>query len=487
MKILVAGATGYIGSHLIPALLAKGHSVRGLVHRNSAGLPQGVDAVQGDLLRLETVGDVMRGADVAYYLVHSMRAGEQGFAQRDRVAAFNFATSARANGVRKVIYLGGLGSASLSKHLASRQETGAVLAAYGPPTLEFRAGIVVGTGSASFEIIRDLAEKLPMMICPAWVTQRVQPIAIQDVVSYLVGVLDQPSLGGGIVEIGGGSIETYRSMILGYAAVRGLRRRLFQVPVLTPRLSSYWLDLVTDVPHGITRPLIEGLRSEVVCSNGLASRLFPHVSPMDYHSALREALHRPDPGYFTDELALKRTAAVSRQGLVSDCRRREVHAPVEVVRAVVHRLGGEHGWPYADWLWRLRGLVDRVIGGDGMRPDRERRLPLHAGDTLDFWRVQQSTSDRLLLKAEMKVPGKAWLQFQFRRLDDLRTDLRMIASFEPRGGFGFTYWWVLYPLHAVIFNGMLKAIAKLSERNFTAQQFMPTIRSKPASHLTFHG
>ncbi len=466
MNVLVAGATGYIGRQLVDRLLAEGHNTRCLV-RNPAhanALPHAVEIVQGDALNSETLPKALRGIDCAYYLVHSMGGGEHSFAKRDRIAAHNFASAAKSAGIRRVIYLGGMGSGVMSEHLKSRQETGAVLRTFGPPLVEFRAGIIVGAGSASFEIIRSLAEKLPVMICPRWVTTRVQPISVSDVLDYLLSALDAKHIDGEIIEIGGSTIATYRSMIQQYARVRGLRRWLIRVPVLTPRLSSYWLDFVTSVPPTITRPLIEGLRTEVVCRNRHAQSFFPHITPLSYLQALELALDRTDPGLQTEAFVTHSTSPLyTANHLVSDCRQTEVAAPRDTVRDVVHSLGGGMGWLYADWLWRVRGWLDQRLGGVGMRRRRVRVIPLQQGDAVDFWRVQEASENRLLLCAEMKVPGKAWLQFCFMPLGNNQTRLRSIASFEPRGLFGQFYWWSLYPLHRLIFNGMLGRIKAIAE------------------------
>ena len=270
------------------------------------------------------------------------------------------------------------------------------------------------------------------------------------------------------MEIGGSTIETYKSMIEEYARVRGLRRWLIRVPVLTPRLSSYWLDFVTSVPPSMTRPLIEGLRTEVVCHSSEARALFPEIRPSSYLEALQSALDRQDPGTQAEAFASGRTLR-SVDGLVSDCRQTEVAAPLETVRDVVHSLGGGMGWLYADWLWRVRGWLDQRLGGVGMRRRCVRVIPLQQGDAVDFWRVQEASENRLLLRAEMKVPGRAWLQFHLAALPNGSTQVRSVASFEPRGLMGQLYWWSLYPLHELIFAGMLRGIRRVSEQRGAIQ------------------
>ena len=445
MKILVTGASGYVGRQLAEKLSHAGHEVTCMVRkRSTASLPSGTGAriVEGDALRPETLSEALANIDVAYYLIHSMSSREVGFDQRDREAAYNFAVAAKKAGVRRVIYLGGLAAAGpdISLHLKSRHNTGAVLRKYGPSLIEFRAGIIVGNGSISFEIIRCLTERLPVMICPRWVVTRTQPIAIDDVLAYLVAALD---VGGCIenpIEIGGATVETYRSMMLGYARQRGLKRWLFQVPVLTPRLSSYWLDLVTPFPPAVSRPLIEGLRSESICNSALASELFPEIRPISYEAAVAKALDRAASCLPLPSLAPAVHRIIRAEGIICDLREVAVDASPDRVFAVLENLGGKHGWLSFDVLWRVRGWMDGLIGGVGNLRGRSRPIGMRAGDVIDFWRVKRVEAPRtVLLRAEMKLPGAAWLHFELRPDGSGRTLLRCCAWFQPRGLFGEIY------------------------------------------------
>lgn len=477
--ILVTGTTGYVGGRLAPRLLEEGYRVRVLV-RDPARL-QGrpwadqVEVFTGDVLRPETLLPAMVGVSAAYYLVHSMQNvadGQDEFHTRDLRAASGFGQVAAAAQVPRIIYLGGLGDpdTDLSRHLRSRQETGEALRKSGVPVTEFRAAIVVGSGSASFEMIRNLTERLPVMICPKWVYTRVQPIGIRNVLDYLVAALAVPESAGRIIEIGGADVLTYGQMMLDYAQVRGLRRWLIPVPVLTPRLSSYWVHWVTPIPNEIARPLIEGLRNEVVVRDDSARRLFPHVVLLDYRTAVERALQRLDAGQiesaWSDALATTQgdIAPVKftvQDGMMLERRQRVVEASPAAVFRVFTGIGGDRGWPTFNWAWQVRGVMDRMVGGVGFRRGRRDPDELRVGDALDFWRVEAVEPDRLLrLRAEMRVPGAAWLQFEARPRPDGTTLLIQTAFFAPKGLFGLVYWYSLYPIHGPIFNSMVERLAQ---------------------------
>ncbi len=473
MRILITGATGYVGGQLLPRLVEAGHEVACMVR--DASRPgrslEGARIVEADALRPDSLLPALQGIEVAYYLIHSMGGGQAGFEERDRRAAQNFASAASQAGVQRIIYLGGLSSHSspVSLHLQSRQETGAVLRKFGPAVTEFRAGIIVGNGSISFEIMRCLTERLPVMICPRWVMTRTQPIAIGDVLDYLVAALDAPGSTGQIVEIGGASIETYRSMMLTYAQIRGLKRWLLRVPVLTPRLSSYWLNLVTPFPAAITRPLIEGLKTEVVCTSDQAARFFPQIVPMGYRAAVELALSRTGPDKSVRAMIGRNDSHISlrRQGYICDVRQTRINAPAARVFAVLRGLGGKPGWLYGNLLWQMRGWLDCCVGGVGMSRGRTGGAQMQVGDGVDFWRVEEVVpGEEILLRAEMKLPGRAWLQFILLAESRERTLLRCCAWFEPRGLVGELYWGLLYPIHVLIFRGMARAIARKAESSF---------------------
>lgn len=478
MRILVTGATGYVGGRLVPQLLDRGHTVRCMV-RDPARLrgrswAERVDIVSGDVLEAVTLGPALDGIEVAYYLVHSLGAGRD-FHDRDLRAARAFGEAAAAAGVARIVYLGGLGDAAgaLSEHLRSRHDTGAALSAAGVPVTEFRAAVIVGSGSVSFEMIRYLTERVPVMVCPSWVYTRIQPIAIRDVLAYLAAAVETPASTGRIVEIGGSDVLTYGEMMTGYAEVRGLSRWLLPVPFLTPRLSSYWVHLVTPVPSAIARPLIEGLRNEVVVRDPAARTMFPAIAPIGYLDAVRRALDRFDAenvetawsDALTSSLPTSTPVVLTTlDGMMMERRQMTIDAPPERAFAVFSSLGGATGWLCLNWAWQLRGAFDRLIGGVGMRRGRRHPHHLRIGDAVDFWRVEAVEPGRLVrLRAEMKVPGRAWLEFQARAQEDGRTLVTQTAFFAPRGLLGLLYWYGIYPVHGLIFGGMIRAIARQAE------------------------
>ncbi|MBN2130424.1 MAG: SDR family oxidoreductase [Sedimentisphaerales bacterium] len=473
--VLVTGATGYIGGRLVPRLLERGYPVRVLARDRArvsgCSWSSRVEVVRGDPLRPETLEPALGGVATAFYFIHSMTSGPD-FRRRDITAARNFARAARQAGVGRIVYLGGLGDpeADLSEHLRSRHETGAALREAGVPVTEFRAAVVVGAGSISFEMVRNLTERLPVMICPRWVYTRAQPIAVDDVLAYLTAALATPASAGETVEIGGADILTYGQMMTGYARVRALRRFLIPVPVLTPRLSSYWVHWVTPVGAAYARPLIEGLRNEVVVRNDKAATLFPDIRPANYETAVRQALAELKAERFAPRVAqlfpVEKSAGKTRhskllEGMIVERRRRPVQAPAAKVYDVFASLGGRKGWLCYNWAWRLRAWVDHLIGGVGLRRTRPERGPLRKGDVVDFYRVEAVEPERLLrLYVEMKLPGRGWVQFQAEPRGDNRCDLTQTVFFAPKGLFGLLYWYAFCPAHRVIFCCLLRRIAK---------------------------
>lgn len=465
--ILVTGATGYIGGRLVPRLLAEGRKVRCLA-RNPDRLADrrwpGVEVVKGDVSDPASLAAALQGVAQAYYLVHAMGDDSSDFRAKDLRQAQTFALAAVRAGVRRIIYLGGLGDPSQvrSHHLASRQEVGLALGSSGVPVLEFRAAVIVGSGSASFEMIRHLTERLPVMITPRWVKTRCQPIGVRDVLAYLTEAMAHPEAAG-IFEIGGKDVLDYRAMMLGYAEARGLRRIILPMNVPFPKLSIFWVDLVTPIPKALAGPLVDGVSTEVVVRNARARDVF-QVRPMGYQDAVTLALQR------LDEDAVETTWASSlagepegrelgsHEGLLLERHHRHVKAPPDVVFRTCCALGGESGWPAGNWLWQLRGLMDRAVGGAGMRRGRRHPRELRMGDPVDFWRVEALEPDHLLrLRAEMKLPGHAWLQFMVRP-EGTGTRLEQTALFEPHGLLGLLYWYSVLPLHRFVFPGMIRAL-----------------------------
>jgi len=442
--ILITGATGYVGGELLKALVAAGHPVRCLARHPQALTAKNlssVEVVTGDVLDAASVRGAMAGVDTAYYLVHSM--GSTGsFEEQDRSAAQNFAAAAREVGVRRIIYLGGLGhnSEELSAHLRSRHEVGEILRSAGVPVVEFRASVVIGSGSLSFEMIRALVERLPIMIAPRWVSVPAQPIAIADLLSYLLAALDLPLDGNRTFEIGGSDRVSYGGLMKEYAQQRGLKRLVISVPLLTPRLSSLWLGLVTPLYVRVGRKLIDSICHATIVEDQTALTEFK-IWPCGYREAIKTALN-----------------ADGRHRMV-DSRTIHVVASPHDAFAPIRRIGGARGWYYANWLWWLRGLLDRLFGGIGLRRGRRDPDSLRVGDTVDFWRVEAMEPDRRLrLAAEMKLPGRAWLEFEVTR-DATGSVIRQTATFDAKGLLGRAYWYSVFPLHQFVFGGMLRAIS----------------------------
>ena len=465
---LLTGATGYIGGRLLRRLERDGSAVRCLC-RNPETLgwrvAPGTEVVRGDLLQPASLDAAFFGVDTAFYLVHSMNSGEE-FEAEERRAAHNFAVAACKAGVRRIIYLGGLAhGAELSAHMRSRVETGNILRASGVPVIEFQASIVIGSGSASFEMIRALVERLPVMITPRWVNTASQPIAIEDVIDYLAASVRLPATGNLTFEIGGADITSYMGIMREYARQRSLRRWIVRVPFLSLSLSSRWLTLITPVYAAIGRSLIASVRNPSVVLNHAALDAFD-IRPMGITSAIERALANEDRSLAETRWSDARTPAA----LVSALPKSDAHffvntqttrVPVAPLQAFapIRRIGGRTGWYFGNVLWRIRGLIDLMMGGVGMRrgrPDPETPFP---GSTLDFWRVESyQPGRRLRLFAEMKVPGRAWLEFRAEP-EGASTVITQLAEFEPRGLFGILYWYLLAPIHEVMFRGMLRRIA----------------------------
>ena len=474
--ILVTGATGYLGGRLVPRLLQAGHRVRCLSRNveRLAGRPwPGAELVQGDVSHAQELATALQGVAQAYYLVHAMGEDRPDFRGRDLRQAETFALACAQAGVRRIIYLGGLGDpgGKRSDHLASRHEVGLALGSAGVPVLEFRAAVIVGSGSASFEMIRHLTERLPVMITPRWVNTRCQPIGVRDVLAYLIEALDHPDVGG-VFEIGGKDVLDYRAMMLGYAEARGLRRWIIPMKVPLPILSVLWVDLVTPIPLALAAPLIEGMSTEVVVQNPRALSVF-RVRPMSYREALGLALQRmaEDAVETTWASGLagepEGRALGSHEGMLLERHHRHVQAPPHVVFQVCCALGGENGWPAGNWLWQIRGLLDRAMRGTGMRRGRRHPRELRVGDPVDFWRVEALEPDRLVrLRSEMRLDGHAWLQFTVRP-EGPGSRLEQTAFFEPHGLLGLLYWYLSLPFHWFVFPVMIRTLKRRAEAVMT--------------------
>ncbi len=470
-RVQLTGATGYVGGRLLPLLEERGYRVRALARRPEVlrdKIASSTEAIAGDVLDRASLDVAFNGVETAYYLVHSM--GSSGsFEEADRVAASNFGEAARAAGVKRIIYLGGLGSEEeeLSPHLRSRQEVGRILKDSGVPVLEFRASVVIGSGSLSFEMIRSLVERLPIMITPLWVKVMAQPIAIDDLLEYLLAALSLPVSSYGVYEIGGADQVCYADIMREYARQRGRSIRMLPVPVLTPYVSSLWLGLVTPLYARVGRKLIESIVHPTIVRDDSALRVFD-IQPMGIEQAIRRAVAHEEQ----DVVQTRWSDALSSSGepaawggdrfgtRLVDSRTVTVKATAAEAFAPIEAIGGDKGWYWSSWLWEVRGFLDLLVGGVGMRRGRPHPTELHVGDALDFWRVEAIEPDRLLrLSAEMRLPGRAWLEFEVIP-EGSTTTIRQTATFDPAGWYGRAYWYGLLPLHDLVFAGMLKEIAR---------------------------
>lgn len=475
-SILLTGTTGYVGGRLLKFLEEKKIPLRCMIRRPETlqeEISPSTELVKGDVLDPSSLVAALKGIDTAYYLIHSLTS-KGVFDEEEKQAAENFAAAAKFCGVKKIIYLGGLGSSEdqLSEHLKSRQKVGEILRKSGCVVIEFRASIILGSGSISFEILRSLVEKLPIMVTPRWVKTPTQAIAIEDVISYLWLALEKNFEHSEIFEIGGKDINSYEALMLEYAKQRGLRRYLLPVPFLTPSLSSLWLALITPAYQRIGRKLVEGLRNPTVVQNSKALEVFP-LRPMGISEAIARALKNEDKEFiqthwsdaFSSGKLIQKNHSAKFGTRLMDARQIHLHVSSRQAFQPIQKIGGDTGWYYADLLWNLRGLLDLLFGGVGMRRGRRDPHHLNVGDAIDFWRVEAfEPGQRLLLRAEMKVPGRAWLEFKVEG-NDFESTLYQTAIFDPVGLMGRLYWYALLPFHWLIFGRMLKSIACAAQKD----------------------
>ncbi len=471
MRVLLTGANGYVGKRILPILVNQGHFVVCCVRDvNRFSPPQSIkdriDVIQVDFLKRETLTKIPKDIDAAYYLMHSMSIAEN-YEQLEHQSAINFKDAIETTNAYHVIYLSGIvNDDSLSKHLSSRKVVEDELAKGTYHFTALRAGIIIGSGSASFEIIRDLVEKLPVMVAPKWLKTKCQPIGISDVIEFLTKSLCNPITYGQNFDIGGSDVLTYQEMLQGYAKIRKLKRHIYIVPVLTPRLSSYWLYFVTSTSYKLAMALVDSMRIEVVCRNTTINELL-NIEPISYENSLKKAFAKIDSNQIVsswkDSLVSGRLdfnisdfIEVPTYGCFIDKRQRETSNVSESVKRI-WAIGGKTGWYYGNWLWHIRGFIDKLMGGVGLRRGRTNAEELEAGDAIDFWRViyANKIEKRLLLYAEMKLPGEAWLEFRI-----VEDTLYQTATFRPKGLFGRMYWFLVYPLHGFIFKGMISSLTK---------------------------
>lgn len=474
MKILLTGATGYIAQRLLPVLLASGHEVICCVRdsnrfNSERYKSQLLSVIEIDFLKPETLLKIPVNIDAAYYLIHSMSTSSGDFEKMEESSAFNFKERIQQTKARQVIYLSGIiNEVTLSKHLSSRKNVERILGSGSYSLTTLRAGIIIGSGSASFEIIRDLVEKLPVMIAPIWLNTRSQPIAVRNVIEFLSRVLLNEKTFGSNYDIGGPDILTYKQMLLRFAKVRGLKRWIGIVPVMTPKLSSYWLYFITSTSYSLAQNLVDSMKVEVICRENNLNKILSIV-PVTYEEAIIEAFEKIEmnkvESSWKDALTsdtlndgISRHATVPVQGCFFDYRKLKVTSSDDSLEKI-WSIGGSNGWYYADWLWGIRGFIDKLFGGVGLRRGRKNQSEISPGDALDFWRVliADKSEKRLLLFAEMKLPGEAWLEF---RIDNQQV-LHQTATFRPLGLWGRLYWYSVLPFHGIIFRGMIRKIACL--------------------------
>lgn len=481
MKILLTGANGYIGKRLLPSLLAQGHEIVCCVRDRNRFRAEGilshpsVSVIEADFLRGVETYDSVKDIDAAYYLIHSMSTNKGSFTEMEALSARNFVGFIEGTGAKQIVYLSGIvNEERLSQHLASRKNVEDILGKSSVPLTTLRAGIIVGSGSASFEIIRDLVEKLPVMVAPKWLNTRTQPISVRNVIEFLTGVLNKPETYGHSYDIGGPDILTYKDMLLGFGRERGLKRYILTVPVMTPKLSSYWLYFITSTSFSLASNLVNSMKIEVVArKNNLAKLLGITLTP--YREAVAEALRVIEqdevPSSWKDSLvssysdnSLFSNVNVPENGVLTDERVREIKGSSQIVLSNIWSIGGDRGWYFGNFLWRIRGLIDKMAGGVGLRRGRTNRLAINAGDTLDFWRVlvADKPGRRLLLFAEMKLPGEAWLEFRITSIDG-KEFLFQKATFRPKGLSGRAYWYILLPVHLIMFGGMAGKIINFGQ------------------------
>ena len=472
MRILLTGVTGYIGKRLLPVLLEAGHELicgvrdKKRFQQEEAHI-ENIEVIEIDFLNFQSLHIIPDDIDVAYYFIHSMSASVNDFESLERRCAENFKKRIEQTHAQQVIYLSGISNETeLSDHLASRKGVEEILASPKYALTCLRAGIIVGSGSASFEIIRDIVEKLPVMVAPKWLNTKCQPIAIRNVIQYLERVLLDNRTFNKTFDIGGPEILTYKQMLLKFAKVRGLKRYIFTVPVMTPKLSSYWLYFVTSTSYKLAMNLVDSMKVEVICRSSPINEWF-EIKLLPYEEAVRLAFDKIEQqevlSSWTDalsgrkiEVGLSKLLNVPTFGCLKDARVAEINNRNKTLDRIFS-IGGENGWYYGNWLWEIRGMMDKLIGGVGLRRGRKNQNTITAGETLDFWRVIYASREdgRLLLYAEMKVPGEAWLEFKI-----INNQLHQTATFRPRGVWGRLYWFALFPMHYFIFNGMLKRIAQ---------------------------